>query len=255
MTKERSPNYPYIGLSAALEAVRRLYDKDRRSPVSSETFAKALGHASLSGPAASKGAAVRQFGLMESVSTGKYRVSDDALTLMLKKPGEPEYDQTIRRVALKPPLFAELFSAYPEASDDTLRFHLIKDRKFSEDGASRALKSFRDTIAVAKLVPGSYNSSGEDEILGKTPPVDPFSELLDMRFRKSATKISTQRQEGQETTKVPLTYILPGGVNAQLTFAGADLTGRAIQRLIDYLGMLKEDLPEGEGPSAGERVP
>lgn len=248
MPKERSPNYPYIGLSAALQAVRRLYDKDKRSPVGSETFAKALGHASLSGPAASKAAAVRQFGLMENVSAGKYRVSDDALTLMLKKPGDPEYDQTIRRVALKPPLFAELFSTYPEAHDDTLRFHLIKDRKFSEDGATRALKSFRDTIAIAKLEDESYNPIHDEETPPKPTARDGFTEQFDRFFapQREKTGGGSPRRDGGSGA-VPLTYILPGGVNAQLTFNGADLTGRAIQRLIDYLTMLKDDLPEPKG--------
>lgn len=250
MAKERSPNYPYIGLSAALEAVRRLYGKDRRSPVSSETFAKALGHVSLSGPAASKGAAVRQFGLMESVSTGKYRVSDDALTLMLKKPGDPEYDQTIRRVALKPPLFAELFSAYPEASDDTLRFHLIKDRKFSEDGASRALRSFRDTISVAKLTPESYNTPDDG-----ASDVETDDQSLRSDGRNGQVR-GSRSSEGERKKGAAVAYSWPlgGGNKVDLGFKD-EPTQAQLDVMLAQLQIMRnvaptessKDEPEGDG--------
>lgn len=231
---ERSPNYPGMGLGAALQAIRQVYDKERRSTVTLELVAKALGHQSLSGPATSKVAALRQYGFLESAGNGKYRVSDAALTLLLKKPGDPEYDDALRRAALTPPLFAELQEAYPDASEDTLRYHLVKEKKFSEEGAARVIKAFRDAVSVANLGSESYtrgeeggtsSGKGEERTKYRTPPSPP----------------GNRNPPPPEDGKMSLDWIL-GGVKARLTFDSAP-TAHTIDRLMAYLTLLKDDLP------------
>ena len=51
MSKHRSPNYPAIGLRDAVEAVRAIYDKEKKTSVSGDVIAGNLGYSSLSGNA------------------------------------------------------------------------------------------------------------------------------------------------------------------------------------------------------------
>jgi hypothetical protein len=245
-----------MGLSLAVELLIAFYEKEHKLAVSAEVAARALGHAGvsesgrLSGPALAKLAALRQYGLIENVSKGKVRISDLGLDFTLHTSAEPEFLNAARVAALTPPLFSELYPEYVRASGNAFRAHLIKERRFSEDGAGRVIKAFRDTISFAKLDDGSYTPSHEVEIAAKPPAhagtLEQFDRILvtGPKWNKLPTK-EPLNTEGRSTA-MPLTYILPGGVNAQLSFAGGDPTKRAVQRLIDYLKMLKDDLPDAE---------
>ena len=67
MARTRSPNYPYIGLPAAIERVRKIYDKEHRNRMSRDVVAKHLGFGSLNGVSLSVISALGKFGLLESV--------------------------------------------------------------------------------------------------------------------------------------------------------------------------------------------
>lgn len=251
MAKERSPNYPAIGLSQAVQGIKSLYEKDRRSPVTSEGVARAFGHATLSGPATSKVAAVRQYGLLDTVSPGKYRVSELAMDLILKRPGDVEYDKAIRRAALTPQLFGDLFDLYPEASDDTLRYHLIKERKFSDEGAAKVIRSFKDAVSFAKLSSPSY-SKDEGE-----PNGGPTADVSDHEPERNRTEDSRRLYAGLEslarTESVAYSWPLGDGTNVQLTF-NSEPTQKNIDILLAQLKIVREIAPieKPEEPSANE---
>ena len=234
MAKERSPNYPSIGFSTALAGTKALYDKERRTAVTLETVAKCMGHSTLSGPATSKVAAVRQYGLIEGAGTNRYRVSDDALTLILKKPGDPEYDVTAARLALKPPIFAELFESFPDASDETLHYELAKHRGFSPDGATKLLRSYRDAVSVAKLDARSYDGARREPA------------------KEESVHVSTvERQRGLGRLPMPEdapNFPLPDGITGKVLLSGAP-TKKALLRLAQRVKEWAEDLdaPEPQG--------
>jgi len=237
MAKERSPNYPFIGLGTALQGVRQLYDKERRSQVTSLAVAQAMGHGTLSGPATSKVAAVRQYGLLDQVSPGKYRISDVAMTLLLKKAGDPEYDRDVRKAAVAPQLFAELFEAYPEASDDTLRYHLVKEREFSAEGASRVIKSFRETITVAKLGVPSYIKMDNQ---GETGASQGDGQSTSARAEGPRAKASVPAVGGDT---VAYSWPLGGGTHVQLIFS-AEPTQKNIAVLLAQLEIVRQIAPD-----------
>jgi hypothetical protein len=167
--RERSPNYPAYGLATAIEFLRIVYTAVRRVAVSQEAISRALGSESLSGPARSKIAALNQYGLLEKVGAGEYRVSDRAMALILRNPGDREFMQAATEAALTPPLFASLINEKAGMDDSLLRFHLQTDRKFSDDGAKRVIKSFRETVAFANLSEGSYNDNDDREVAPEKP--------------------------------------------------------------------------------------
>ena len=57
----RSPNYPAHGLKESIGFVKLLYDREKRTVISGEDVAKALGYSGLSGNARSKMASLKKF--------------------------------------------------------------------------------------------------------------------------------------------------------------------------------------------------
>jgi hypothetical protein len=241
-SKERSPNYPSLSLDAAVQAVRQVYEKERRSVVPVLSVAKALGHDSLSGPALSKVAALRQYGLLEDVGHGKVKVSDNAMPLLLRKPGDPEYEQALREAALRPPLFRELFESYADSSDDTLRYHLITDRRFSEEGTRRVMRAFRHTVAIAKLGDESYNNPS---IGSESAAVD--DDKRESRFETTPT--ARKSQAPLEAGKVAYSWPLGDGNTVQLTF-NTEPTQKNIEILLAQLKIVREIAPAQAPPKS-----
>jgi hypothetical protein len=151
-----------MDLESALKDVRALYDREGRTAVPPDVAVKAWGYKSLSGVARTRLAALKQYGLVHWAKT-TVRVTDRALTLMLREPASREWENAVRAAALEPEIFRELSESWAEASDDALRTYLIRDKSFTQDGASRLISSFRATVTYAKLDGGGYTTEPEEE--------------------------------------------------------------------------------------------
>jgi hypothetical protein len=230
MARERSPNYPAYGLPSAIQFAKMVWDQEKRTAVEMEVIARALGSESVSGPVRSKVAAMRQYGLLQSVN-GKLKVSDRAITLILQKPGQPDYDQAAAESAIAPSLFAELAFDKPDASDEALNFYLVRDLKFSTDGAKRLIRSYRETTAFAKLENDSYTTG--DAPKGSEPP---------LVIGQGASSQRPPKTEG--VGRVSFVFALPRGVSAEVIFHGTAPTKRAVEKLRAYLELFADDLPE-----------
>lgn len=171
MERERSPNYPAYGLEGTIVFARGIYSKMKRVPADMDMIAKALGSKGVSGPVRSKVAAMRHYGLLEG-DQQRLKVSDRAMALIMRKPGDPEYDAAAREAAIEPQLFRTL--AQRAASDDeALQWFLMQELRFSEAGAKRAVRSFRATASFAKLETSEYNTGSDEEeraVLAAIPP-------------------------------------------------------------------------------------
>jgi hypothetical protein len=164
MAKMRSPNYPAVSLGEAIQRVKALWSKEKRTAVPADVAAKAIGYSGLSGPSRSTLGALKKYGLVDS-DDRTVCVSDLALCI-LHPANDGEQLQATQQSALLPELFASLHAAYAQASDDALRSYLITKLDFSESGARQVIKTFRETISLAKLdnpdhIP-SRNDNGED---------------------------------------------------------------------------------------------
>ncbi|MGO9934140.1 MAG: hypothetical protein ACLPV8_20315 [Steroidobacteraceae bacterium] len=235
MARERSPNYPAYGLPAALQFARMVWNKEKRTSVSMEVLADALGSESVSGPVRSKVAAMRQYGLLVPANDG-LRVSDRAITLLLQHPGEAEYDEAARDAAQSPALFHDLSEERPDASDQALNFHLVRNLKFSVDGAKRVIKSYRETLAFAKLDTGSYTADEVPSEGSEPPPV----------VGQAAATQKPQTVEGKG--HMSFVFALPRGVSAEVIFHGSEPTKRAVEKLRAYLDLFADDLPDDVPP-------
>jgi len=160
MARTRSPNYPYIGLPAAIDRVRKIFGKENRNRMSREVVAKHSGYGSLNGISLSVISALGKFGLLESVDSD-LRVADDAVTILVDPAGSPEKIMALRRAALKPDLFSELHKHFGAQlpSETNLVAHLQK-KGFTGTAAAQAAKSYRETMELVSRETGAY-SGGE----------------------------------------------------------------------------------------------
>jgi hypothetical protein len=257
-TRERSPNYPTLSLEAVVHLVTRLYEAEKRATVPLVVVAQALsgGEATrtLSGPARSKIAALRAFGLVEDVSAGKVRVSDRALQI-LQKPTPAMFHTALREAALAPPLFAELYEEHSDDSDGALKYYLMTERKFTEDGANRAIRTYRETMAYANMALGSFSA-------GSQPGIPEPEETPNTLLNKGSQIPPMWREAlaGRDNSKekvihMAYTWPLPGGTDAQLLLLGNKPTIAAYDRLLTLITFMRDDaaadaLRENDDPAA-----
>ncbi len=151
MATMRSPNYPQVGLSEAIQLAQQIWDREKRSYAPVSVVVQAWGYGGLNGVARTKLGALNRYGLLERNDSGDVRLSDIAVNILHNPADSTERLDALRRAALLPELFKELQQTYPHASDETVRSYLITKRGFSDTGAENCVEAFRDTQKTAKL--------------------------------------------------------------------------------------------------------
>lgn len=228
--KERSPNYPSMGLPAAIEAARKLWQSEKRTPVPPEVVAKAIGYNSLSGASRGAIAALRQYGLID-LSGGLITVSDLAVSIAVHSPDSPEWNEAVRRAANTPEIIRELNETHADASDSALNAYLITKRRFSVDGAQRFIRAFRETNALANRASEGYT---------KAPDTGNIAQGDDMIAPQGG--LPSQTIVGQQVTIMQ--FPLGGGVRAEIRFVGGQPEPSHIQTLEAYLKVTRNALGE-----------
>jgi hypothetical protein len=238
--KLRSPNYPALGLAQAVEAARKLWAKEKRTPVELATAARALGYSALSGPARVAIASLRQYGLVDKPDPGHVRLSERAVRIVYGT--EAEQQQALAEAASTPKLFRELWQTYQDGSDDAIRSYLITKKEFTEDGAHKAIKAFRDTIKLAKPDASGYNP-GEDR------SNDEDMETTDAGERvKSASDIGGPKAQDVGVFQLTVPFA-KGSINVQVRVTGEAMSPAHLARVRKYLELAEEDWDANSQPS------
>jgi hypothetical protein len=168
----RSPGYPSISLEDALEKARLLYKHDKRNATSINVVAGHWNYRPTSSGAKLAVAALKKFGLLESVGnkkSGQVKLTDLALQIILdQREDSPERDQAIKRAALNPDLHAELWDKYGHdlPSDATIKTYLVMHRGFNDATVGDFLKEYKATISFSKLGPGDTISEDDSAASG-----------------------------------------------------------------------------------------
>jgi hypothetical protein len=163
-TAVRSPNYPALSLSDAIQRLQQLYRRVSRGEFTVNDAAGAWKYKSVSGPVKRQVAALRHYGLIDRKRGGNARVSCRGLTIVLRTPESGEYRNAIREAALIPSLFQELYTAQRHtAADDVLRQYLVVERNFGREGAEQFIGVFRATMTLAGLTETGIMSGQEEE--------------------------------------------------------------------------------------------
>lgn len=223
--KERSPNYPSIGIGEAVDLARKLWDREKRTAVPSETAVKAWGYSGLSGASRTLIGALRQYGLLENAQEG-VKLSELAIEILHQPDGSEERTVALSKAAMNPPLIKALAETHSEASDDALRAYLITRRAFSEDGAKRLIKSFREALTLARPEASGYNGAGAAQ--GMAPDAPPAPDGAPTRQHQGRPKVTV------------LSFPLSKTLTAEVRFTGDELQPAHIDRLVKHLELAKD---------------
>ena len=246
--KRRSPNYPSIDLQEAVSVVATLYEGSAqvrgvgRGEFTPQDAAAAWGYTSTTGPVKHRMATLRQYGLLEGKKGGNPKLSDRALTLILRDPGALEHREALTAAASDPDIFEELHRTMPNAADDALRQHLIVQRNFTRAGADRLIVVFRASIAYA----GAYEYGN---IAAQDQPEDNDDNKEGMQVPPAAQSPAAPTPPVDPRTR-SVTIPLPGTswATLQAPFPLSTATWRQMLKMLDALkpGLTSEELePSG----------
>jgi len=235
--KSRSPRAPQISLQEALVKVGAVYEKEHTHKANREVIAKDMGYRGLSGSSATVLASLRQYGLLEG-SGDSMRVTENATVILELPAGDPDRAAAIQRVALAPPLFAELNDKFGSKlpSDENLRLYLVK-KGFNRDTANTLIRTYRETLSLVKDETQGYDGEENTDLLG----IDKGS---NMPLQPS---VPTSLQRGLPPTTLAVSedmnYRLTDTCRVRVLFEGT-VTQEAIAKFMEYLKLGKDAYPK-----------
>lgn len=244
--RHRSPNYPGVDLENAIESVTTLYGMVKRGEFTLEDATKAWGYTSASGPVRVRMAALRQFGMLSGKRGENPMLSRIGLTFVIRNQSSREYQEALRYAAMNPPLFAKAMETKPNASDNALREWLLMDENFSDEGASRFVEVFRNTIRLAALDDNDVISGlTEDESWLESEDTPMVSTPTNTEHEPISTLVQEAPRLSAEHTRVPLRLL--GGSLTVAVELPTSMTERAWEQMISMLNALKPGyVPEAD---------
>jgi hypothetical protein len=240
----RSPNYPAIGLRESYQRTKQLWIKEKRTAVPADVAAKAIGYSGLSGPSRTTLAAMKKYGLVES-DDKTVKVSELALR-MIHPANEQDEVKAFQEAALKPELFAQLFSSHQDASDDALRSYLITKLEFSETGAKQLIKAYRETIEVAR-----FDKPGPEPLTRGPGDAMEMADDVEVSVRPSLGRVLTPSVASAAQPSQTLSVPVGPDVFAEVRITGGELRAEYLEALREYLELAKKWCK----PVGGEKAP
>ena len=177
--RERSPNYPAIGLRKALELAKTFWEHDRRQSVLVSRAITDLGFGAKSSTGPLMISAMMKYGLFEAEGSGdKRKVKLTELAVTLLNPSAPNRDQLIKQAALLPGIHSKLWEKFGAegASEGAIHDYLVFELHFTEQAGKALIDQYLDTIAFAKLRDSDKGLLHDQQIPPYIPP-NPAVEL------------------------------------------------------------------------------
>ena len=145
MARSRSPQYPRIGLSEAIDKARMVWERDYQNALPREVIAEHMGYKGLNGKSLGLIAAVSRYGLFEGRGD-QTKVTDLAVKILAHETGDEARTNAVLAAARSPSLFHEISERFHgnSPSDQALRSYLLT-RGFTIRGAEGVIHSFRET--------------------------------------------------------------------------------------------------------------
>ena len=156
--RQRSPNYPSVGLPDAIARATRLYEGVGTAGASPDSAAKLIGYSKNHGTARMTMSALKKFGLVEERNG---RVVPAKLTVDLANfpPTHPRHVGALRTAALSPRVYREAYNRYRPHGvlppDDVLSADFVADSGFLPDKVPAFLTDFRASLSHAGLLRGN----------------------------------------------------------------------------------------------------
>ena len=185
-TRIRSPSYPALSLRKAVDAVGKIYEVYRTSPVDREAAAKLMGYSSLSGPASSAVGALRGFGLMMLAGKGTSVVTERAQAILYPENDEERLENLIS-AANAPPIFREIRKTFEEHDVPPREgvSRLLNRKGLNAKGVKVATRTFIETAEFIreekqKVSDSASITPNEETVLGISASDPTGQEAIDV---------------------------------------------------------------------------
>lgn len=241
--RERSPNYPALTFTAALERTKAIWDKEKRAHVGPEVAARHLGYKTMNGAAFQTLGALKRYGLV--VSTGKkkdIRVSDDAHFILVHPEAHPDRIKRMGKLAMSPGLFGKILGAFSGdlPSDENLVAKLQTDEWGfkSEEAAKAVARALRDAVRVANESGMSWDTTAGNngEVIAETNQATAGIQPL-----KAPTPTTPTPSPIPQTGAISRQWEIGEGRFASVSLPPNSTVGD-VEILEEFLGLLKQEL-------------
>lgn len=220
--RQRSPNYPTVGLPEAIERVRKLFEADGRAGVPTEVAAKHIGYATAHGQAYSVLSALKKFGLLDE-GKGRVSLSQRAIELLNLPATDPRRVQAVKDAALSPPIYRELVEQHAKTGlpgDESLEAELVTYRNFNPKVVAGFVRDFRATLEFAGLsdfsVLGSTSKAGSESPKVKVGDFVQWESRGQLQFREPK-RVREIQEDGDGEIFVLVDGSLTGAPIAEVT--------------------------------------
>jgi len=153
-SRQRSPNYPAIGLRAAIEKVRLLYDADKKAGAPIDAALSHMGFSKRHGQAMTVLSALKKFNLVQEAS-GRVVPTGYAIDILVFPENDARRIRALRACALSPSIYRELYEQYQPTgipSEQTLKAELIADKQFNPNAVEGFIQDFKDTLIFSGIM-------------------------------------------------------------------------------------------------------
>ena len=177
-SRQRSPNYPAIGLRAAIEKVRQLYDADKKAGAPIDAALKHMGFSKRHGQAMAVLSALKKFDLVQE-ATGRIVPTQHAIDILVFPDQDERRTRALQECALSPSIYRELYERYKSTgipSEETLRAELIADKQFNPNAVEGFVQDFKDTLVFAGIMNRGELSLGAEDTLEMSDSAHPLAQ-------------------------------------------------------------------------------
>lgn len=239
--KLRSPAFPCISLPEAIKRAFSIYQIEGTHPADSITLVRALGYSGLSGTSTSILSAIKKYDLLVRVTENDYKLSNQAIDILLNQEGNPERSQAIKQSALSPPLFRELYEEFGETlpSENNLRSRLLK-RGFNAKTLDDVIRSIVDTWELLRRESQFLSLSAPAAIEKSNTPVERAE--IPEKIKQSVYAYPSAASQHPDEDGTTLIFRISKESEVRISFDGTP-TQEAIDKLIALLQLSKDTYP------------
>lgn len=148
----RGVSYPFMSLPEAVDAARKIYNKERKTAAPVASAIQHLGYAESSSGGRQTISALLQFGLLEDEGRKEDRhvqLTVRALDVLLAGEGSEERRSALIDCVKSPKIYGDIFAKWPDElpSDQTISYFLLRDRNFNPKAITSFIRDLRDSLA------------------------------------------------------------------------------------------------------------
>lgn len=145
MSRMRSPSYPSVSLTQAIDLAAKIHRTCRTNVITRENAVQEMGYTGLSGRSMKVLSALLQFGLLAKTGAGDVKVSQRTVDI-LHGIDATDRNEAMLEAAYAPQLFKDIHERFPDGipSEGVIRSYLIQ-QDFVDRAIGPAITSFLET--------------------------------------------------------------------------------------------------------------